>query len=183
MNGTGSLVMRRSRSARRHCLSQIVKMVAEAQRSRAPIQKLADAVRLFRPDVIAIALVTFMVWALVGPEPAWRTGSSMRLLCSSSPVRARWAWRRHVDHGGTGKGATVGVLSKRRSDRDAAKVDTLVVDKTGTLTEGKPKLVTIVTGCKGRRTDAVPARGELEGGSEHPLAAAIVGAAKRGMRW
>jgi P-type Cu+ transporter len=184
INGTGALVMRAEKVGTETLLARIVAMVAEAQRSRAPIQKLADRVAgWFVPIVVGIAAITFAVWALVGPDPrmAHALINAVAVLIIACPCALGLATPMSIMVA-TGKGATMGVLFKNAEAIEVLrKVDTLVVDKTGTLTEGKPKLVTVLP---------VPSLGEktllrlaatLERGSEHPLAAAIVkGAEERG---
>ena len=185
VNATGSFVMRAERVGSETLLAQIVQMVAEAQRSRAPIQKLADVVSgYFVPGVVAIAVITFIVWSIWGPEPRMAHGlvNAVAVLIIACPCALGLATPMSIMVA-TGKAAQSGVLFR---DAEAIeimrKVDTLVVDKTGTLTEGKPKLVSVVT------TEAVAERtllrlaASLEKGSEHPLAAAIVaGAQERGI--
>src|SRR5882672_504276 len=186
VNGTGSFVMRAERVGSDTLLAQIVRMVAEAQRSRAPIQKLADVVAgYFVPAVVLVAVLTFIIWALVGPEPAmaYALVNAVAVLIIACPCALGLATPMSIMVG-TGRGATAGVLIKNAEALEVLeKVDTLVVDKTGTLTEGKPPLAALV---------AVPGQGEneilrlaasLERGSEHPLAAAIVaGAEKKGIQ-
>jgi Cu+-exporting ATPase len=183
INGTGGLVIAASRVGADTLLAQIVQMVASAQRSRAPIQKLADVVAgYFVPVVIGISLVTFVVWALLGPEPAMAYAliNAVAVLIIACPCALGLATPMSIMTA-TGKGASVGVLFKDAEAIEVLrKVDTLVVDKTGTLTEGKPKLIEV---------EALPGMDEaallrfaatLERGSEHPLAAAIVaGASER----
>ena len=183
VNGTGSLVMRAERVGAETLLAQIVHMVSEAQRSRAPIQKLADVVAgYFVPAVVAASVLTFIVWALAGPEPrlAHALVNAVAVLIIACPCALGLATPMSIMVA-TGKGATVGVLFKNAEAIEIMrKVDTLVVDKTGTLTEGKPKLVSVapVDGRDERTVLGVAA--SLERGSEHPLAAAIVaGAAER----
>jgi Cu+-exporting ATPase len=185
VNGTGSLVMRAERVGAETLLSRIVAMVAEAQRSRAPIQKLADTVAgYFVPVVIAIALVTFVVWSLVGPEPRMSHAliNAVAVLIIACPCALGLATPMSIMVA-TGRGASTGVLFRNAESIEVMrKVDTLVVDKTGTLTEGKPRLVAVETaqGFDERRLLRLAAT--LERGSEHPLAAAIVaGAAERGV--
>jgi Cu+-exporting ATPase len=181
VNGTGSLVMRAERVGADTLLAQIVQMVAEAQRSRAPIQKLADQVSgYFVPVVVAVALVTFAVWAFVGPEPrlAHALINAVAVLIIACPCALGLATPMSIMVA-TGKGATIGVLFKNaEAIEHLRKVDTLVVDKTGTLTLGKPRLVTVFApgGLKEDRLLALAA--SLERGSEHPLAAAIVAGAE-----
>ncbi len=185
VNGTGTLVMQAERVGAETLLAQIVQMVAEAQRSRAPIQKLADVVSAyFAPAVVVISIVTFTVWALAGPEPrlAYALVNAVAVLIIACPCALGLATPMSIMVA-TGKGATVGVLFKNAEAIEVMhQVDTLVVDKTGTLTEGKPKLVTVVPaqGLDERRLLQLAA--SLERGSEHPLAAAIVaGAQERGI--
>jgi Cu+-exporting ATPase len=185
VNGTGTLVMQAERVGAETLLAQIVQMVAEAQRSRAPIQKLADVVSAyFAPAVVVISIVTFIVWALAGPEPrlAYALVNAVAVLIIACPCALGLATPMSIMVA-TGKGATVGVLFKNAEAIEVMhQVDTLVVDKTGTLTEGKPKLVTVVPaqGLDERRLLQLAA--SLERGSEHPLAAAIVaGAQERGI--
>jgi Cu+-exporting ATPase len=184
VNGTGSLVMKAERVGRDTLLSRIVQRVGEAQRSRAPIQKLADKVAaVFVPAVIAVAVLTFAIWALFGPEPrlAHALVNAVAVLIIACPCALGLATPMSVV-AGMGKGAGVGLLI-----RDAAalelleQVDTLVVDKTGTLTEGKPKLVTVVAAEGLDEARLLHLAASLERGSEHPLAAAVVkGAEERG---
>ena len=175
--------MRAERVGAETLLAQIVHMVSEAQRSRAPIQKLADVVAgYFVPAVVAASVLTFIVWALAGPEPrlAHALVNAVAVLIIACPCALGLATPMSIMVA-TGKGATVGVLFKNAEAIEIMrKVDTLVVDKTGTLTEGKPKLVSVapVDGRDERTVLGVAA--SLERGSEHPLAAAIVaGAAER----
>jgi Cu+-exporting ATPase len=185
INGTGSLVIRAEKVGAETLLSRIVAMVAEAQRSRAPIQKLADVVAgYFVPVVIAIAVVTFVVWATVGPSPklAHALINAVAVLIIACPCALGLATPMSIMVA-TGKGATIGVLFRNAEAIETLRrVDTLVVDKTGTLTEGRPKLVSVVTvpGLDDQGVLALAAG--LERGSEHPLAAAIVrGAEERGV--
>ncbi len=180
INGTGALVMRAERVGADTLLSRIVAMVAEAQRSRAPIQKLADVVAAyFVPAVIATAIITFVVWATIGPEPAMSHGliNAVAVLIIACPCALGLATPMSIMVA-TGKAASLGVLFKNAEAIEVLrKVDTLVVDKTGTLTEGRPALVTV------EGSDAMLAlAATLEKGSEHPLAEAIVrGAEERGV--
>jgi len=165
-------------------LSRIVAMVAEAQRSRAPIQKLADLVAgYFVSVVIAIAAVTFLVWSLVGPEPrsAHALINAVAVLIIACPCALGLATPMSIMVA-MGRGATTGVLFRNAEAIEILrKVDTLVVDKTGTLTEGKPKLVSVTRLGGTSETDVVRLAAALERGSEHPLATAIVkGAEERG---
>src|SRR5512143_683903 len=186
VNGTGGLLMRAERVGADTLLAQIVHMVGEAQRSRAPIQRLADVVSSwFVPTVVAVALLTFAVWALVGPEP--RLGhavvNAVAVLIIACPCALGLATPMSIMVG-TGRGATSGVLIKHAEALEVMeKVDTLVVDKTGTLTEGKPRL-TAVKAAPGFEEDEILRLGAaLERASEHPLAAAIVaGAEARGLK-
>jgi len=185
INGTGSLVMRAEKVGGDTLLAQIVQMVADAQRSRAPVQKLVDQVAgIFVPFVVLSALVTFMVWAYLGPDPrlAHALINAVAVLIIACPCALGLATPMSIMVA-TGKGATMGVLFKNAEAIELLrKVDTLVVDKTGTLTEGKPRLVTVesVGDVAGERMLLLAA--SLERGSEHPLAEAIVaGAEQRGL--
>jgi len=182
VNGTGGLVMKAERVGAETVLSQIVQMVAEAQRSRAPIQKLADLVAgWFVPAVVLIAVVAFIVWALVGPEPAMAYAliNAVAVLIIACPCALGLATPVSIMVA-TGRGANMGVLFKNAEAIEVMReIDTLVVDKTGTLTEGKPRLVSVEP-LEGT-DEAVLLRlaASLERGSEHPLAAAIVAGAKQ----
>jgi P-type Cu+ transporter len=185
INGTGSLVMRAERVGADTLLSQIVRMVSEAQRSRAPIQKLADIVAgYFVPIVVASAVLTFIVWGLWGPEPRMAHGliNAVAVLIIACPCALGLATPMSIMVA-TGKGATLGVLFKNaEAIEHMRKVDTLVVDKTGTLTEGKPKLVSVLPIGSFDENKLLYFAATLERGSEHPLAAAIVkGAEDRGI--
>ena len=185
VNGTGSLVMQAERVGSETLLSQIVQMVAEAQRSRAPIQKLADVVSgYFVPIVILIAIVTFFVWAAIGPEPrmAYAIINAVAVLIIACPCALGLATPMSIMVA-TGKGAHAGVLFRNAEAIEVLReIDTLVVDKTGTLTEGKPKLVTVQPATGFDETTVLQLAASLERGSEHPLAAAIVsGAEERGV--
>ena len=176
INGTGSLVMRAEKVGADTLLARIVAMVADAQRSRAPIQKLADVVAgYFVPAVIAIAIITFAVWSWIGPDPrmAHALINAVAVLIIACPCALGLATPMSIMVA-TGKGATMGVLFR---DAEAIeimrKVDTLVVDKTGTLTEGKPKLVTVFAAPGFTEQQLLGFAASLERGSEHPLAAAI----------
>jgi Cu+-exporting ATPase len=167
-------------------LSRIVAMVAEAQRSRAPIQRLADTVSgWFVPAVIAAALLAFAVWAVWGPPPALAYGliAAVSVLIIACPCALGLATPMSIGVG-VGKGAGAGVLIKSAEALERmGKVDTLVVDKTGTLTEGKPKVTAIVLAPDMTEAEVLPLAASLERSSEHPLAAAIVAATQeRGMR-
>jgi Cu+-exporting ATPase len=177
INGTGSLVMRAERVGAGTLLAQIVQMVAEAQRSRAPIQKLVDVVAAyFVPAVVAIALATFAIWALVGPQPrmAHAIINAVAVLIIACPCALGLATPMSIMVA-TGKGASVGVLFKNAEAIEVMRqIDTLVVDKTGTLTEGRPKLVTMKALPGLDEATLLRLAASLERGSEHPLAAAIV---------
>ncbi len=184
VNGTGSLLMRAEKVGADTLLAQIVKMVAEAQRSRAPIQKLVDIVAgYFVPAVVVIAIITFIVWSLWGPEPAIAHAviNAVAVLIIACPCALGLATPMSIMVG-TGKGAMMGVLIKNAEALEVMqKVDTLVVDKTGTLTEGKPKLVSVVAEEGFREDEILRLAASLERSSEHPLAEAIVrGAEERG---
>jgi len=186
VNGTGSFVMRAERVGSDTLLAQIVRMVAEAQRSRAPIQKLVDIVAgYFVPAVVVVAVVTFIVWALFGPEPAMAYAllNAVAVLIIACPCALGLATPMSIMVG-TGRGATAGVLIRNAEALEVLeKIDTLVVDKTGTLTEGKPHLAALVPAAVQNKNDILRLAASLERGSEHPLAAAIVtGAEKRGIK-
>jgi Cu+-exporting ATPase len=177
INGTGGLVMQAEKVGSETLLSRIVAMVAEAQRSRAPIQKLADVVAgYFVPVVVLIAIVTFAVWATLGPEPRFAHAliNAVAVLIIACPCALGLATPMSIMVA-TGKGATMGVLFKTAEVIEVLrKVDTLVVDKTGTLTEGKPQLVSVTRAEGVDEADLLRLAASLERGSEHPLAAAIV---------
>jgi len=177
INGTGSLLMRAEKVGADTLLAQIVQMVAEAQRSRAPIQKLVDIVAgYFVPVVVIIAIITFFVWWNRGPEPAlaYAVINAVAVLIIACPCALGLATPMSIMVG-TGKGAMMGVLIKNAEALEVMrKVDTLVVDKTGTLTEGKPKLVSIVAVDGFQEHDILRLGASLERASEHPLAEAIV---------
>jgi len=181
VNGTGGLVMRADRVGSETLLARIVQMVAEAQRSRAPIQKLADMVAgYFVPAVMGIAVATALVWGLAGPEPrmAHALINAVAVLIIACPCALGLATPMSIMVA-TGKGATAGVLFKNAEAIEVMrKVDTLVVDKTGTLTEGKPKLITVEPADGIDETGLLRMAASIERGSEHPLAAAIVNGAK-----
>jgi Cu+-exporting ATPase len=184
-NTRGSFVMRAERVGAETLLSRIVQMVAEAQRSRAPIQKLADVVAgYFVPIVIAVAIMTFAIWAIVGPEPRLAHGliNAVAVLIIACPCALGLATPMSIMVA-MGKAATVGVLFKNAEAIEVlGRVDTLVVDKTGTLTEGKPRLAEIVTANGWDDQELLRIAASLERLSEHPLAAAIVsGAQERGV--
>jgi len=180
LNGTGGLLMRAERVGADTLLAQIVRMVSEAQRSRAPIQRLADSVSAwFVPTVVAVALLTFAIWALVGPEP--RLGhavvNAVSVLIIACPCALGLATPMSIMVG-TGRGATSGVLIKNAEVLEVMeKVDTLVVDKTGTLTEGRPRLMEVAAAPGFEENEILRLGAALERASEHPLAAAIVAGA------
>jgi Cu+-exporting ATPase len=188
VNGTGSLIIRAERVGSETLLAQIVRMVAEAQRSRAPIQKLADQVAgYFVPIVIGAAAATFVIWAIWGPTPrlAHALINAVAVLIIACPCALGLATPMSIMVA-MGRGATAGVLFKNaEAIEQMRKVDTLVVDKTGTLTEGKPKVVFVEPVTSGGSFDAqtlLRLAATLERGSEHPLASAIVkGAEERGI--
>jgi len=180
VNGTGGFVMRAERVGRDTLLAQIVRMVGDAQRSRAPIQRLADVVAgWFVPAVLAIAALAFVVWMLVGPEPrlAYALVAAVSVLIIACPCALGLATPMSIMVG-TGRGASAGVLIRDAEALEVLeKVDTLVVDKTGTLTEGKPRLISVPDDPAMLRLAA-----GLERASEHPLASAVVeGAKARGL--
>ena len=180
INGTGSFVMRAERVGAETLLAQIVQMVAEAQRSRAPIQKLADVVAgYFVPIVITAAIITFALWATMGPQPrlAHALINAVAVLIIACPCALGLATPMSTMVA-MGKGANAGVLFKNAEAIEAMRqVNTLVVDKTGTLTEGKPKLVSITPTEGWGEQKLLSLAASLERVSEHPLAAAIVGGA------
>jgi Cu+-exporting ATPase len=185
MNGTGALVIRAERVGADTLLSQIVRMVAEAQRSRAPIQRLADVVAsYFVPAVVGASAATFAVWAVVGPDPKMTHAlvNAVAVLIIACPCALGLATPMSIMVG-TGRGAAAGVLIKNAEALEVLeKVDTLVVDKTGTLTEGKPRLVAVEAAEGTSADDLLRLAASLERASEHPLAAAIVaGARERGV--
>jgi Cu+-exporting ATPase len=180
VNGTGTLIMRAEKVGSETLLSRIVAMVAEAQRSRAPIQKLADTVAgYFVPIVILIAIVTFVIWAVVGPQPrlAHAVINAVAVLIIACPCALGLATPMSIMVA-TGKGATIGILFRNAEAIEVLrKVDTIVVDKTGTLTEGKPRVTTVLpSGVLEKHLLYLAA--SLEQGSEHPLAAAITHSAE-----
>jgi Cu+-exporting ATPase len=181
LNGTGSLVMRTERVGSETLLAQIVQMVGEAQRSRAPIQKLADVVAgYFVPIVVGISALTFAIWATWGPDPrmAHAIVNAVAVLIIACPCALGLATPMSIMVA-TGKGATLGVLFKNAQAIELMrKVDTLVVDKTGTLTEGKPKVVAVEPADGFDADLLLQLAASLERGSEHPLAAAIVKSAE-----
>lgn len=185
LNGTGALLIRAERVGSETLLAQIVQMVAEAQRSRAPIQGVADTVAgYFVPAVIGVAVSTFLVWALVGPEPrmAYALINAVAVLIIACPCALGLATPMSIMVA-TGRAATVGVLFRNAEAIELLRsVDTLVVDKTGTLTEGKPRLVRVVAASGFAEGEVLGLAATLERASEHPLAQAIVsGASDRGV--
>jgi Cu+-exporting ATPase len=185
VNGTGSLLMRAEKIGSDTLLSQIVHMVSEAQRSRAPIQKLADIVAgYFVPVVVLIAVVTMITWGFWGPEPrlAHAIINAVAVLIIACPCALGLATPMSIMVG-TGKGATMGVLIKNAEALETLeKVDVLVVDKTGTLTEGKPKLSSVIATPDFNVDEILALAASLERASEHPLAEAIVkGAEEKGI--
>ncbi len=181
VNATGSFVMRADRVGGDTLLARIVRMVAEAQRTRAPIQRLADVVAsYFVPAVILAAAVTFVVWGFIGPEPrlAYALVNAVAVLIIACPCALGLATPMSIMVG-TGRGAMAGVLIKDAEALEVLqRVDTLVVDKTGTLTEGKPELVSIEPVAEWNESELLRLAASLERGSEHPLAAAIVAGAR-----
>jgi Cu+-exporting ATPase len=185
VNGTGSLLVRAERVGRDTMLSQIVRMVAAAQRSRAPIQALADKVSAwFVPSVVLVSVTAFIIWSLFGPAPplAHALVNAIAVLIIACPCALGLATPMSIMVG-TGRGAMAGVLIKNAEALELMeKIDTLVVDKTGTLTLGKPKLVAVEPANGFDETEVLRLAAALERGSEHPLAAAIVeGAQERGL--
>jgi P-type Cu+ transporter len=184
VNATGGFVMRAERIGAETLLAQIVRMVAEAQRSRAPIQRLVDVVSSwFVPAVVLVAALTAFVWGFFGPEPrlAYALVNAVAVLIIACPCALGLATPMSIMVG-TGRGAQAGVLIRNAEALEAMeKVDSLLVDKTGTLTEGKPRLVTVVAINGFVDRDVVALAAGLEQGSEHPLAAALLdGARERG---
>ncbi|MBB2970629.1 heavy metal translocating P-type ATPase [Mesorhizobium sp. RMAD-H1] len=186
LNKNGSLVIRAEKIGAETMLSRIVEMVAKAQRSRAPIQGLADAVSFyFVPAVVLVAVAAFGIWALFGPEPSmiYAIVSAVSVLIIACPCALGLATPMSVMTA-TGRGAQAGVLAKDAEALERfAKVDTIIVDKTGTLTEGKPKLTDVITAPGFEEDELLFLAASLERGSEHPLAEAIVeGAQARGLK-
>lgn len=181
LNQSGGFIMRADKVGRETLLSQIVQMVADAQRSRAPIQRLADQVAgWFVPTVIAVAIAAFAAWAWFGPEPRLAFGlvAAVSVLIIACPCALGLATPMSIMVG-VGRGAQAGVLIKNAEALERMeKIDTLVVDKTGTLTEGKPKVVAIVPAAGFAENDILRIAASVERASEHPLADAIVRAAK-----
>jgi Cu+-exporting ATPase len=181
INGTGSMIMEAKKVGAETLLAQIIHMVAEAQRSRAPIQKMADVVSgYFVPAVVAIAVISFIVWALIGPEPrmAYAIINAVSVLIIACPCALGLATPLSIMVA-TGRGAMAGVLFRNAEAIETLRqIDTLVVDKTGTLTLGKPKLVSLKSSGNLSENDLLKYAASLETGSEHPLAQAIVEGAK-----
>ena len=181
VNASGSFVMRAEHVGNETMLAQIVKMVSEAQRSRAPIQKLADEVAgWFVPAVIAVAVLTFVVWAIFGPEPRFAHAivNAVAVLIIACPCALGLATPMAIMVG-TGRGAHAGVLIKNAEALETMeKINTLVVDKTGTLTEGKPRVVGVKPAAGFSEDDLLKSLAALEQGSEHPLASAVVNEAR-----
>jgi Cu+-exporting ATPase len=181
VNGTGSLVMRADKIGADTMLARIVTMVSEAQRSRAPIQRMADTVSgYFVPAVLGVAVVAFIAWFIWGPAPAlsYAPIAAVSVLIIACPCALALATPMSIGVA-IGKGAGAGVLIKSAEALEhMEKVNTLVVDKTGTLTEGKPKVTAVVPAAGFSENELLPLAASLERSSEHPLAAAIVTAAK-----
>ncbi len=181
INGTGALIMEAQRVGSETLLAQIVRMVSEAQRSRAPIQRLADVVSgYFVPAVVAIAAITFVVWSVFGPDPAmaYAVINTVAVLIIACPCALGLATPMSIMVG-TGRGAGAGVLIKNAEALEIMeRVNTLVVDKTGTLTEGRPRLTKVVASGDLGEDEILRLAASLERGSEHPLAAAIVAGAE-----
>ena len=185
VNGTGALVVRAERVGNDTLLAQIVRLVAEAQRSRAPIQRLADTVSgIFVPIVLIVAAASFVAWAVFGPEPAMALGlvNAVAVLIIACPCALGLATPMSIMVG-TGRGAQAGILVRNAEALEVLeKMDTLVLDKTGTLTEGKPRLAAVVPHGTWTEAEVLRLAASLERASEHPLAAAIVtGARARGL--
>jgi Cu+-exporting ATPase len=181
INGNGSLIIQAKRVGKDTVLSQIVDMVSNAQRSKAPIQKVADTVAgKFVPAVILVALVAFVAWAIWGPDPSLSYGlvAAVAVLIIACPCALGLATPMSIMTA-TGRGAQIGVLIKNAEALERlAKVDVLIVDKTGTLTEGKPKLAGVIAQSDYQEEEVLSVAAALEKGSEHPLADAIVSAAQ-----
>ncbi|HET9216126.1 MAG TPA: heavy metal translocating P-type ATPase [Terriglobia bacterium] len=177
INGSGTFIMRAEKVGRDTLLAQIVQMVGQAQRSRAPIQRLADVVSAwFVPAVIGTAVLTFVFWAVFGPEPRFAFGllAAVAVLIIACPCALGLATPMSIMVG-VGRGASAGVLVKNAEALEIMeKVDTLLVDKTGTLTEGKPKVVAVISMSQVPENELLRLAASVERGSEHPLAAAIV---------
>jgi P-type Cu+ transporter len=181
VNGTGSFVMRAEKVGSETLLAHIVRMVSEAQRTRAPIQRLADVVAgYFVPLVIGVAAITFGLWAFYGPEPrmAYALLNAVAVLIIACPCALGLATPMSIMVG-TGRAASAGVLLRNAEALEMLeKVDTLIIDKTGTLTEGKPRLVTVLPLAHHTESDVLRLAASLEQGSEHPLATAIITGAR-----
>ncbi|MBL8217974.1 MAG: cadmium-translocating P-type ATPase [Bryobacterales bacterium] len=181
VNGTGSLVMKAERVGADTLLARIVQVVSEAQRSRAPIQRLADrAAAWFVPSVVAVAVAAFFAWALVGPEPKLSHAlvNAVAVLIIACPCALGLATPMSILVG-TGRGAQAGILIRNAEALETlAKVDTLLIDKTGTLTEGKPRVTKVQAGAGFEEGEVLRLAASLEQSSEHPLAGSIVAAAK-----
>ncbi len=180
VNGTGTFVMRAERVGSETLLAQIVRMVSEAQRSRAPVQKLADrAAGYFVPAVVLIAILTFAIWAVLGPQPkmAHALLNAVAVLIIACPCALGLATPMAIMVG-TGRGALAGILIKTAESLEILeKVDTVVVDKTATLTEGKPRVTSLIPAAGSTETQLLKVAAALERASEHPLAAAVLAAA------
>jgi Cu+-exporting ATPase len=186
LNGTGSFIMQAERVGAETLLAQIVQMVAEAQRTRAPIQNLADAVSsYFVPAVVGIAVAAFIIWSIYGPPPAMSFAlvSAVSVLIIACPCALGLATPMSIMVG-TGRGAQAGVLIRNAQALERMeKIDTLVVDKTGTLTEGKPRVTSVILAPGFSESEVLRLAAGLETGSEHPLAAAVLREAKeRGIK-
>ena len=181
VNGTGTFVMRAERVGSETLLAQIVRMVSEAQRSRAPVQKLADRVAAyFVPAVVLTAILTFAIWAAFGPQPrmAHALLNAVAVLIIACPCALGLATPMAIMVG-TGRGALAGILIKNAESLEILeKVDIVVVDKTGTLTEGKPRVTSLIPTAESTETQLLKVAAALERASEHPLAAAVLAAAK-----
>ena len=181
VNGTGTFVMRAERVGSETLLAQIVRMVSEAQRSRAPVQKLADRVAsYFVPAVVITAILTFAIWAVLGPQPkmAHALLNAVAVLIIACPCALGLATPMAIMVG-TGRGALAGILIKNAESLEILeKVDTVVVDKTGTLTEGKPRVTSLIPTAESTEAQVLKVAAALERASEHPLAAAVLAAAK-----
>jgi Cu+-exporting ATPase len=177
INGSGSFIMRAQKVGSDTLLAQIVQMVGQAQRSRAPIQRLADTVSAwFVPAVIGAAVLAFLLWAVFGPEPRFAFGllAAVAVLIIACPCALGLATPMSIMVG-VGRGASAGVLVKNAEALEVMeKVDTLLVDKTGTLTEGKPKVVAVISTSETSEDELLRLAASVERGSEHPLAAAIM---------
>lgn len=185
LNGTGSFTMRAERVGNETMLAQLVDMVAKAQRTRAPIQRMADKVSgYFVPIVVLVAIITATVWFIWGPEPklAYAIVNAVAVLIIACPCALGLATPMSII-AGTGRGAMAGVLIKNAESLEIMeKVDTLIIDKTGTLTEGKPKLMEVVTAAGFEQNETLRLVASLEQSSEHPLASAVVkGAQEKGI--